>query len=151
MNPALPSRDTLLEAYTGVVVAPHPVLTATEQLARLHLERTAEPSDQSYVNDCERREYVHSIDRWVACSMPLPLGAATMHTETLGMVIDRLARFCTDAHTALSRDVPRYEMHYRWQRLAELSLAYGDLADALGRRTCRLPDFTAGTAGDIHG
>ena len=98
----LPSMDMLLEACTGSVISPHPVLTATEQLARLHLARATEPSVHLSVNDCERTTYVHSVERWVACSMPPPLGAATMHTETLGRVIDRPARFCTDAHTAPS-------------------------------------------------
>ncbi|MRH88191.1 hypothetical protein GFY24_12175 [Nocardia sp. SYP-A9097] len=44
---------------------------------------------------------VHDIDCWVASRLPIAHGGARRHTESVGVVIDRLARFWVLAHATL--------------------------------------------------
>ncbi|WP_051407102.1 DUF4254 domain-containing protein [Nocardia sp. CNY236] len=143
MTPPLPSKDLLLEACAGTVHLPHPVLVAAHELTLLHhARRAAEPPRIDDI-DCARAGWVRDIDRWVATTMPPPLGAAAMHSETMGMVVDRLVQFCVHAFATLRVDTPACELHFAWKRLAELSLVYTDLAAEITARTRRLPDLTA--------
>ncbi|MEV6325228.1 DUF4254 domain-containing protein [Nocardia sp. NPDC051787] len=91
--------------------------------------------------DFHRTRLTRYLDRWVASALPQPSGAAYMHTETVGAVVDRLARYSVLAHTALNRDTQQPHIHYAWQQLAELSLGYGDLSFELTAGTRRLPNF----------
>ncbi|WP_276313977.1 DUF4254 domain-containing protein [Nocardia huaxiensis] len=141
MTPELPSKELLLEACAGTVPHPHPILRAAYELASLHeARRTADPTSRLEI-DCSRARLIHDIDSWTARTLPRPHAAATLHTETLGMVIDRLAHFTIEAHTPLHHSHPACPDHQSWKRLAELSLAYSDLAHALSTRTCRIPDL----------
>ncbi|MRH86730.1 DUF4254 domain-containing protein [Nocardia sp. SYP-A9097] len=139
----LPSKDLLLEACSGSVALPHPLLRAAYELASLHEARSIADSDALVEIDCARVQLIHDIDCWTAQELPRPYAAAAMHTETVGMVIDRLAQFSTDAHAALDNSGTECQSHYTWKRLAELSLAYADLAHDLDTRTRRIPDCIA--------
>ncbi|MGQ4599982.1 DUF4254 domain-containing protein [Nocardia sp. R6R-6] len=143
MTLPLPSKDMLLEACAGRVPIPHPVLVAADKLARLHHSRRSAGPARIADIDCTRARLVHDIDRWVATTMPPPYGAATMHSETVGMVVDRLVQFSVNAYAALDTDTPDVERHYAWKRLAELMIAYADLAAEIAARTRRLPDLAA--------
>ncbi|MEU4319064.1 DUF4254 domain-containing protein [Nocardia fluminea] len=92
--------------------------------------------------DCRRGELVLAIDDWVLRAIPQHRLGATLHTETVGAVIDRLAEASVRAHHALMTLAANDEMlHCAWHRLAELADAYDDLVrDVLaGRR--RLPEW----------
>ncbi|WP_405498626.1 DUF4254 domain-containing protein [Nocardia sp. NBC_00511] len=142
MKTRLPSKDLVLEACSGCIIEPHPVLQAAYELASLHEARPTIGSGPGAIEiDCARYRLVRDIDRWVALEMPTPHSAAAMHTETVGMVIDRLAGFFVEAYAALSVDSSEPELHFAWQRLAELSLAYDDLSHDLARQRRRIPDF----------
>lgn len=136
----LPSKDLVLEACSGTIHQPHPVLEAAYELAALHEAGSAAIAVGETAS--ERANLMRGIDRWVAANLPAPLGAAYMHTETMGSVVDRLARYSVLAHAALTRDTRPWELHFAWQRLAELSLGYGDLSFELASGARRLPDLT---------
>ncbi|WP_280468486.1 DUF4254 domain-containing protein [Nocardia cyriacigeorgica] len=138
----LPSKDLVLEACSGTIHQPHPVLEAAYELAALHEARPEATAVALGETNSERVILMQRVDRWVAGFMPAPLGAAYMHTETMGAVVDRLARYSVLAHAALTRDTRPWELHFAWQRLAELSLGYGDLSFELASGARRLPDLT---------
>ncbi|MEV6070409.1 DUF4254 domain-containing protein [Nocardia sp. NPDC052001] len=85
-----------------------------------------------------RDELVQAIDCWVTSRLPPSHGAARVHTETMGAVIDRLAQLTAHAYAALTH-APGPELTRIWERLAELAVGYEDLASEVctGRR--RLP------------
>ncbi|BAW05556.1 conserved hypothetical protein [Nocardia seriolae] len=56
----------------------------------------------------------HEIDQWVIREPPRPHAAATLHTETVGMVVDRIARFSVDAHCTLDTAASEAHLHYAW-------------------------------------
>ncbi|MEV6771312.1 DUF4254 domain-containing protein [Nocardia sp. NPDC051030] len=149
MTTSLPSKDMLLEACAGAVALPHPVLQAAYELASLHEARMV-AGEVGVVReiDCARYRLVCEIDRWVVREMPRPYAAASLHTETLGMVVDRVAQFSVDAYAVLTREEGEGRLHHAWKRLAELSLAYGDLSYDLAARTRRLPDYGTPRPGD---
>ncbi|MCC3333414.1 DUF4254 domain-containing protein [Nocardia abscessus] len=140
-GPLLPSKDLVLAACTGRVRHPHPILEAAYELAALHEERSNTSDAARREIDRHRTRLTRSIDRWVASVLPQAVGAAYMHTEAVGAVIDRLAGYSVLAHTALNRDTQQPQIHYVWEQLAELSLGYGDLAFELTAGTRRLPNL----------
>ncbi|MGW4633766.1 DUF4254 domain-containing protein [Nocardia sp. NPDC004415] len=92
--------------------------------------------------DCRRSELVLAIDDWVLRGVPQHRLGATLHTETIGAVIDRLAESTVRAHHALMTLAAHDELlHSAWHHLAELADAYDDLVrDVLaGKR--RLPEW----------
>ncbi|WP_269782991.1 DUF4254 domain-containing protein [Nocardia terpenica] len=133
----------ILEACAGRVHLPHPVLRAACELASLHRERLGADSEGLAEIDCQRTRLVHRVDQWVASAMPPAHGGAFMHTETVGSVVDRLAQFSVCAYAALARSTSQWDLHLAWQRLAELSLGYGDMVFEISSGTLRLPDFGA--------
>ncbi|WP_024799843.1 DUF4254 domain-containing protein [Nocardia sp. BMG51109] len=145
---SLPSKDLIMEACAGNVAAPHLILQTACELARLHEARISDDPGLVREIDCERVRLVHVTDQYVAASMPIPHDAASLHTETVGMVVDRLAQYSVVAYAALIRSASDWDLHCAWQRLAELSVAYGDLAFDLATRKRRVPDFSpAGPGG----
>ncbi|NKY88838.1 DUF4254 domain-containing protein [Nocardia veterana] len=138
----LPARDLLLRVCADDISSTHPVAHAASQLARLHRDRLRDGGLGSCDIDCERARLTRLIDRWVAGEMPRPHGGAAMHTETVGMVVDRLARYCATAHSALTAPTTNWALHCAWRSLAEISLAYDDLAADLAGGHRRLPEFT---------
>lgn len=138
----LPPIDELLEACNGTVRLNHPVLHAARALAELHsARRTALPADTSDV-ERSRAELVRSIDRWVTTHLPQARSASYLHTESVGMVIDRIAQYRGDAHTALKSAVPEPDRHFLWQHLAELAVGYTDLAFEISAGLRNVPALT---------
>ncbi|MFE3759455.1 DUF4254 domain-containing protein [Nocardia tengchongensis] len=145
----LPSKDQLLHACAGTITEPHPLLHAAYELASLHEARhSATPAGFAEI-DCTRDRLIHDIDGWTARELPRPFAAATLHTETLGMVIDRLARFSVAARTTLADPATGLYSHHVWTRLAELSLAYTDLTHGLTARTRRIPHSVTARPDDL--
>ncbi|GAB0106577.1 hypothetical protein JMUB6875_55630 [Nocardia sp. JMUB6875] len=115
----LPSPSTLLRAFREPVGSDRrdrDILESAHELVRCHEERQraleaahaaeATPDD---VADCSHRldriderraELVARIDEWVAVNIPHRAGAS-LHTETLGAVIDRMAAKWVVAQRAL--------------------------------------------------
>ncbi|MFD0363988.1 DUF4254 domain-containing protein [Nocardia sp. GCM10030253] len=97
--------------------------------------------------DGHRAELVGRIDNWVAANIQHRTGAS-LHTETLGAVIDRMAAKWIAAQQALgmkaSVDPPHPlqldgEAHLQWCRLAELADGYKDLITDVNEHRRRLP------------
>ncbi|WP_232235998.1 DUF4254 domain-containing protein [Nocardia sp. BMG51109] len=144
----LPSSDLMLRACRGHRVIGGPLLWFARDLAVLQERRligrggSAPDSDPAAIIEIERRraELVMAIDDWVVRTVPQHRLGATLHTETVGSVIDRLAEASVRAHHALmTLDANDEVLHGAWHHLAELADAYDDLiGDVLaGKR--RLP------------
>ncbi|MFC3961661.1 DUF4254 domain-containing protein [Nocardia jiangsuensis] len=82
-----------------------------------------------------------AVDLWASAHLPPPRPDAKLRAETLGAVIDRLARTQVCAYHLLMTvdDVAAPQVHVAWHRLAELVDDYTALADALAQRAARLP------------
>ncbi|MDO3649713.1 DUF4254 domain-containing protein [Nocardia mangyaensis] len=160
----LPPPSALLRAF----LAPHPdptrhrVLDAASGLARCHdrrraaLETARQPGAASgriaesgrLIDDIddERAALIARIDGWVATNIAHRAGAS-LHTETLGAVIDRMAAKWVAAKHTLDSDpmtttAPRQRearAHLQWCRLAELTDGYRDLITDVTERRRRLP------------
>ncbi|WP_330182784.1 DUF4254 domain-containing protein [Nocardia sp. NBC_01503] len=188
----LPSPTTLLRAFREPVAtllsdpAADPrlreVLEAAHDLVQCH-ERRHRAQEAAHaagatprrVTDCvqtveeidaRRTELVARIDEWVAINIPHRTGAS-LHTETLGAVIDRMAAKWVAAQQALGvpppdtaprlkltegrgrrrgsphlGEPPRRadsEAHLQWYRLAELADGYRDLITEVAQHRRRLP------------
>ncbi|MEV6319944.1 DUF4254 domain-containing protein [Nocardia sp. NPDC051787] len=134
----LPTKELVLHACRAAPRHDHPILASAHLLAGLHQRRlVAQPGGSNDI-DQHRARLVLAIDRLVATEMPLPHGGALMHTETVGMVIDRLAQFSASAHEILPA-APEWAVHDAWERLAELALGYEDLAYEVTAGVRRLP------------
>jgi len=123
-----------------------PVLQAAYELASLHEARLDVTADLRAI-DHERARLVCRIDDWVSDEQPPAYDAAYLHTETVGMVIDRLAQFVVDAHAASKQTSSTLLFRYAQHRLTELARAYSDLSFEITAGTRRLPDFSFPVAG----
>lgn len=145
----LPNSDLLVRACRGHRVIGGQLLWYARDLAVLHERRLVGRggsivTDPARLVEIERRrmELVMAIDDWVVRNVPQHRLGATLHTETIGAVIDRLAEASVRAHHALmTLDADDELLHGAWHHLAELTDAYDDLVrDVLaGRR--RLPEW----------
>ncbi|MEV6137733.1 DUF4254 domain-containing protein [Nocardia sp. NPDC051990] len=97
--------------------------------------------------DAYRTELVGHIDNWVADNVQHRTGAS-LHTETLGAVIDRMAAKWVAAHHALGISASIEPPHplqldddaqLQWSRLAELADGYKDLITDVIEHRRRLP------------
>lgn len=80
---------------------------------------------------------IADIDAWTIRNLPSPAVGARPHEHTLGETIDGMAAVAAHAFLLLATDGPTSDrVHRQWTRLAELEVAYGDLARDLrdGRR-----------------
>ncbi|MBF6333089.1 DUF4254 domain-containing protein [Nocardia transvalensis] len=173
----LPSVAAVLRAFrqpTDPARADHCVLDAAHQLAQCHeRRRTAHQAahdpdaSSSHVAACsqlvddidiDRAKLIARIDNWVAEHVPHRSGAS-LHTETLGAVIDRMAAKWVAAQYALGLPAPNgkvdararatvlahrgvdSEAHLHWVRLAELADGYKDLITDVIEHRRRLPVF----------
>ncbi|MEU1958992.1 DUF4254 domain-containing protein [Nocardia sp. NPDC019304] len=132
----LPTKELVLQACRTVPRRAHPVLESAHLLAGLHQRRLRRELGSDI--DRHRARLVLAIDSWVATQTPPPHGGAHMHTETVGMVVDRLAQFSACAHDILA-GAPEWAVHNAWERLAELALGYEDLAYEVVAGVRRLP------------
>ncbi|MGK8485513.1 DUF4254 domain-containing protein [Nocardia asiatica] len=134
----LPTKELVLHACRTAPRRAHPILESAHLLADLHKRRLRCALGTADDIDRHRARLVLAIDRWVATQAPLPHGGAHMHTETVGMVVDRLAQFSACAYEILS-GAPEWAVHNAWERLAELALGYEDLAYEVAAGLRRLP------------
>ncbi|MEU0502478.1 DUF4254 domain-containing protein [Nocardia sp. NPDC005998] len=96
--------------------------------------------------DAHRTELVGRIDNWVATHVQHRTGAS-LHTETLGAVIDRMAAKWVAAQHALAISTPAGphplqlddDAQLQWSRLAELADGYKDLITDVAEHRRRLP------------
>ncbi|WP_432421108.1 DUF4254 domain-containing protein [Nocardia cyriacigeorgica] len=118
------------------------MLRSAHALVELH-ERRAQVRDTALVAeiDCRRVELVDDINEWITQEVPQHRNGASLHTESLGAVIDRMARSWVNANQAIDITGPRSDnTHKHWYHLAELVDGYTDLiADVTGGRR-RLPE-----------
>ncbi|MEU7140418.1 DUF4254 domain-containing protein [Nocardia sp. NPDC046473] len=141
MDP-IPGKDLLLAACRGMPMLDptHPMLDAAAELAKVHecLEITADCDGGRLV--LRRIELIREIDEWIADAAPPPSPAATLHTETVGRVVDRLARLTNQTYVALAH-APDDVYQDSCDRLWDLASGYQDLVDELHNGTRRLPGF----------
>lgn len=138
MRDTLPSKNQVLQACRGTGQPRHPLLRAAHDLTALHERLLAAEPDETVKLDTIRTDLVHEIDCWVTAQLPPSHGAARVHTETLGAVIDRLARLTAAAYAALARE-SGVELTMAWEHLAELAVGYEDLASEVSTGRRRLP------------
>lgn len=133
----LPTKGEVLRACRGVEHAAHPILRVAYELTCLHESRLA---DRSWTDDidCRRTKLVREINHWVHAHLSPAHGGASVHTETLGAVIDRLAQYTATAYAALASATDN-DLGDAWEALAELAIGYEDLADELAAGRRRLP------------
>ncbi|MEV0294892.1 DUF4254 domain-containing protein [Nocardia sp. NPDC050710] len=136
----LPSKELILESCAGQHSVAHPVLWAAGELAQAHrtLRVSTGPRGEIAIR---RAGLIRHIDRWLATELPTAHGGAHMHTESIGAVVDRLARYSVLARAALSEGATEPERHRAWHRLSELALGYRDLAFEVAAGLRRLPDL----------
>ncbi|WP_280425401.1 DUF4254 domain-containing protein [Nocardia carnea] len=136
----LPTATQLLCSFQGTKFADHDLLSSAHALAALHARRaTMRDSHLVAEVDNRRRELVEEIDDWIVERGSLPRDGS-IHTETLGAVIDRLAWGWVYANEVIETDGARdQQARKRWHRLAELIDGYTELIGEIvgGRR--RLP------------
>ncbi|GAA5068435.1 DUF4254 domain-containing protein [Nocardia callitridis] len=148
---AATTSEALCDAVWETTLSVAAATAAGEERSRCRRASSEYPNataiqHDSTVTACRQRliaraDYIRTIDRWTATNLPRPPGGAYLHSETLGTVIDRIANYTATAHAALAAD-DEWDLWFAWERLAEISLAYEDLATelSLGRR--RLPTAT---------
>lgn len=117
------------------------MLRSARALVELHRWRAqvGDPAQLAEM-DSRRARLVADINEWIAQQVPRHRCGAALHTESLGAVIDRMARSWVEANRAIDIDGVRSDnTHKHWYHLAELVDGYTDLvADVIdGRR--RLP------------
>ncbi|MFI6309767.1 DUF4254 domain-containing protein [Nocardia fusca] len=87
-----------------------------------------------------RNTLVHAVNEWVAHHLPPPHPASTLHAESIGVVIDRIAETQVFAfHLLMTIEPTHPSVHKAWYRLAELRDYYTDLTTAVTNRSLRLP------------
>ncbi|WP_169813301.1 DUF4254 domain-containing protein [Nocardia vaccinii] len=139
---ALPSKVLLVQACTGTAIPSHPVLLACRELARLHQDRLDHSNPDIPAIDKARRNAVREVDRWLSASGMQTPNAPFLHTETVGMVIDRIAEYSIAAQAGSERGILELHRHYLWRRMSELAVAYEDLVSEIHAGRRRVPDLT---------
>ncbi|MEV0251105.1 DUF4254 domain-containing protein [Nocardia sp. NPDC050712] len=161
----LPHRSALLRAFRephDPHQRKHRVLLTAHELVECHERRNralqaahAPEAAPGLVAACsqlvedideQRRELIARIDDWVATNVAHRTGAS-LHTETLGAVIDRMAAKWIAAQQALGMNghgatpPPQVDSdaHLQWTRLAELADGYQDLITDVVEHRRRLP------------
>ncbi|MFI6776026.1 DUF4254 domain-containing protein [Nocardia sp. NPDC050412] len=133
----LPTKGAVLRACRGVEHTAHPLLYAAYELTCLHESRLADGGRTDDI-DCRRVKLVREINHWVHAHLPPAHGSASVHTETLGAVLDRLAQYTATAYAALASATDD-ALGDAWESLAELSIGYEDLAAEVTAGRRRLP------------
>ncbi|MGK8504383.1 DUF4254 domain-containing protein [Nocardia asiatica] len=135
---ALPAKHQVLQACRGELQEGNPLLRGAHELTTLHERRLSAGQDSLGEIDALRASLIRDIDRWITVQLPPAHGAAHVHTETVGAVIDRLAQFTANAYAALA-SASEWDLWDAWQRLAELAVGYDDLAAEVCAGVRRLP------------
>ncbi|MFG1795796.1 DUF4254 domain-containing protein [Nocardia sp. NPDC049149] len=135
---SFPSDDALILAIRGHRTDNHQLCQLASELGQLHWRLATDPPDTE--TSLERTELMLKIDVWVAVRLPVPHRTATLHTETIGSIIDRFAQAVTHAyHLLMTLDPTDERVHAAWYRVAELADGYTDLTTEVIRRARRLP------------
>ncbi|MEU7765352.1 DUF4254 domain-containing protein [Nocardia sp. NPDC049190] len=135
---SLPAKQQVLQACRGELPENNPMLRCAHKLTTLHERRLGAGQEDVDEIDAARANLIREIDRWITVQLPPAHGAAHIHTETLGAVIDRLAQFTARAYAALA-SASEWDLWDAWQRLAELAVGYDDLAAEVSAGVRRLP------------
>ena len=135
---SLPSKYQLLRACRGDVRGGHPLLHGAHRLTVLHAQRRCSDRDGADVVDRARALLIAELDQWITGRFPPAHGAASIHTETVGSVINRLAYYTAGVDAAF-RSARAAELRHLWGKLGELAVAYSDLASEVQRGVRRLP------------
>ncbi|WP_330233028.1 DUF4254 domain-containing protein [Nocardia sp. NBC_00508] len=135
---ALPAKHQVLQACRGELQEGNPMLRCAHELTALHERRLSAGCESMDEIDALRASLVRDIDRWITVQLPPAHGAAHVHTETMGAVIDRMAKFTAHAYAALA-SASEWDLWDAWQRLAELAVGYDDLAAEVSAGVRRLP------------
>lgn len=131
------SGEALLSAIRGHHIGIHPLAKLAHEFGLMYQRRLATFGSECR---CRRDELALAVDVWVADHLPIPHPTATMHTETLGALIARLAEAQVHAyHLLMTIDPVDPAVHAAWYRLAELVDGYTDLITDVARRARRLP------------
>lgn len=133
-----PAKNRLLAACRGDVRDNHPLLRWACELSEIHQQLLAISESAHSEADQRRVSLANNIDVWVGRQLPLPLGAARVHTETLGSVVNRLAQLTAAAYVALANPADEGLLEI-WERLGELAVGYEDLVAELSSGRRRLP------------
>lgn len=137
----LPTAPQLLCAFQGRRVQERVLLRFAHALVELH-KRRAQVRDMAQIAeiDCRRTELVDDINDWITRRMPQHRNGASLHTESLGAVIDRMALSWVAANQAIEADGVRSDRtHRHWYHLAELVDGYTDLVAEVAGGRRRLP------------
>ncbi|MGK8512173.1 DUF4254 domain-containing protein [Nocardia asiatica] len=136
---SLPTRGELLRAcHQDAPPSDHPVLLRARALTELHARRLRLGRGSSRDTEAGTARLIRDVDRWVAPRLPAARGGAYLHTESLGSVVDRLARLSAVAYAAMAEN-QEWDLWFAWERLAEAALAYEDLVAELTSGRRRLP------------
>ncbi|WP_245665680.1 DUF4254 domain-containing protein [Nocardia sienata] len=137
----LPTATQLLCSFQGTRFDDHEVLRAARALAVLHGHRVTLRDVHTVAEvDNRRRELVEDIDEWVDARSWQRDADVSIHAETLGAVIDRMAGGWVDANQVVEIDGTRDDhARKRWHRLAEMIDGYTKLITELVRGGRRLP------------
>lgn len=139
MRLSFPSDEELLSAIRGHHIGDQPLCGFAREFGILH-EQLLETSGAHAEIARRRDELAVEVDTWVAARLPVPHPNASLHTETVGRLLDRIAEAQVHAYRLLmtiSPDDPR--VHAAWYRLAELVDGYTDLTREVIQRARRLP------------
>ncbi|WP_245671291.1 DUF4254 domain-containing protein [Nocardia amamiensis] len=141
-------RHCVLEAARALVECHERRHRALEQAhaAGVSSTRVAACTQLVETIDDQRAEWIGRIDSWVDGHIEHRAGAS-LHTETLGAVIDRIAEKWIAAQYSLGDDITVRphplqvdgEAHLQWTRLAELIDGYQDLITDVIEHRRRLP------------
>lgn len=137
----LPTAPQLLSAFQGRRTSEHEPFRSAHALAELHERRlrSAVPADLPEI-DARRADLVIRIDEWIAREAPEHRDGAALHTETLGAVVDRMARSWVAANQAIDVEgACSDKTHKHWYHLAELVDGYTDLVTDVAGGRRRLP------------
>ena len=131
----LPSATELLTAIGGRG-AHGPVCCLAFALSQSY--RDAGPAAERLRS--RRRALIAEINTWSSLYLPAPTTGSRVYERTLGELIDGIAARAARAFHLLMHDDPAgVPMHTAWTRLAELSIAYGDLVRDIDSGRCCLP------------
>lgn len=153
----LPRSASIIEAFRDASTRNHPeqrVLDAANALATHH-QRQWDAEDASRTSgastdaiaaskrlidelNARRVSLVERVDEWVSSQIH-SRADASMHTETLGSVIDRLAIAWVRTNNLINRDSTRDRARTALRQLAELADAYDDLIRDVAAGQRRLP------------
>ncbi|MFC8042198.1 DUF4254 domain-containing protein [Nocardia sp. NPDC057353] len=135
IEPLFPMTE-LLAAISGSRPAEHPIARWCVELLTLHQQ-----DDTWAAGLAQRRtEIMHAIDVWTIGHVPQHRNGARLHTETVGSVVDRIARAYARFQRAMARhDAADPAVHAAWTQVAELFVGYQDLVVEVMRGQRRLP------------